>query len=374
LSLAFLIGPLAIGGIAAVLAGIISVVDSIVNNYGECKIDINSGQKSLTVTGGSSLLQLLAQERIFVPSACGGRGSCGVCKVRVLSDVGPILPTELPYLEEEERENGTRLSCQIKVKDDMDIEIPEELFNIKEIRGVVEEINDMTHDIKEVRVKLLDPPQLEFKAGQYAQLESKPYGKIKEPAQRAYSMSSPPHDRDHLEFYVRLVPGGIVTTWTFEELQEGEKIRLIAPIGDFHMRDTDALKVMIAGGSGMAPIKSIVLDMWERGDTDKPVWFFFGARTRKDLFYTEKLKELESKWENFHFIEALSEPTPEDKWDGEVGLITDVLDRYFKGEMNTNGKPMEGYLCGSPGMIDACIAVMTKNGIPEDKIYYDKFA
>jgi Na+-transporting NADH:ubiquinone oxidoreductase subunit F len=373
LSLAFLVGPLAIGGISALLAAIIAIIDSIVNNYGEVQVNINDGHKILKVKGGSPLLATLAQQRIFIPSACGGRGSCGVCKVKATSDIGPLLPTELPYLDEEQRINGIRLSCQVKVKSNIAIEIPEELFNIQEIQGVVESIKDMTYDIKEVRVRLVDPPEINFKAGQYAQIESRPYGKIKEVTQRAYSMSSPPHDKNHLDFYIRLVPGGIVTTFVFEELRESEKIRLIGPIGDFHMRDTDAIKICIAGGSGMAPLKSILLDMYERNSTDTEVWYFFGARTRKDLFYVEELEELEKKWDNLHFISALSEPAPEDKWSGEVGLITDVLNRYCKEKIGRE-KPMEGYLCGSPGMIDACVSVMTSNGIPEEQIYYDKFA
>ncbi|HUV06841.1 MAG TPA: FAD-binding oxidoreductase, partial [Spirochaetia bacterium] len=253
------------------------------------------------------------------------------------------------------------------------IQIPEELFNIQEIEGVVESIRDMTYDIKELRIRLEKPGEISFKAGQYAQLESRPYGKIKERTQRAYSMSSSPSDKNHLEFYVRLVPGGILTTWAFEELKENEKIRLIAPIGEFQMRDTDAIKVCIAGGSGMAPLKSIILDLYEKEDTGKEVWYFFGARTRKDLFYIEELQELAKKWPNFHFIAALSEPQPEDNWNGDTGLITEVLDRYFKNTLPKN-QTMEGYLCGSPGMIDACIRVMSSNGITEDNIYYDKFA
>ena len=366
-------GPLILAGISAFLAAVISIVDAIVNNYGECQIDINGGQRLLKVNGGTSLLGTLAEQKIFIPSACGGRGSCGVCKVKVTSDVGPILPTEEPYLTPEDRADRQRLSCQVKIKSDIAIEIPEDLFNIQQIDGVVESLKDMTHDIKEVRVKLLEPEEISFKSGQYAQLESKPYGKIKEAAQRAYSMSSPPSDKNHLDFYVRLVPGGVLTTYVFEELKENERIRLIGPIGDFHMRDSEAIKICIAGGSGMAPLKSILLNMYENGKNENPVWYFFGARTKKDLFYLDEMRDLEKNWSVFHFVDALSEPLPEDNWEGEVGLITDVLDRHFK-EVIKKDRPMEGYLCGSPGMIDACIRVMTENGISDDRIFYDKFA
>ena len=356
----FLLGPLAIAAISAVLAAIISLIDLLVNNYGECRIDVNDGRKALTVRGGA-------------PSACGGRGSCGVCKVKVLSDIGPILPTELPYLSEEEKAGGVRLSCQIKVKSDLKILVPEELFAIQRFDGIVESIRDMTHDIKELRIRLTEPGEIRFKAGQYAQLESRPYGNIKESAQRAYSMSSVPSETDHVEFFVRLVPGGILTTWVFEMLHENDPIRLVGPIGEFRMNETDACKICVAGGSGMAPLKSIILDMAERSLTDWPVWYFFGARTRKDLFYVEELEKLAAEWQNFHFVMSLSEPQPEDDWKGEVGLITDVLDRYLKEKVGEE-LPKEGYLCGSPGMIDACVRVMQSNGMPEERIYYDKFA
>ena len=370
---AFLYGPLAIAGISAILAAVISIIDFIVNNYGECEIDVNEGSKVLKVKGGSPLLTTLSEQGIYLPSACGGRGSCGVCKAKVLSDIGPILPTELPYLTDEEKRENTRLSCQVKVKSDIKIQIPEELFAIQQFDGVVESITDMTYDIKELRIRLVQPGEISFKAGQYAQLESRPYGNVKSPTQRAYSMSSVPSDRNHLEFYVRLVPGGILTTWVFEELGESDPIRLVGPMGEFRMRDTRACKICVAGGSGMAPLKSIILDMYEKKDTDKTVWFFFGARTKKDLFYVSELRELEQKWPNFHFIAALSEPLSEDDWEGEVGLITDVLNRYLEQKIGDD-LPKEGYLCGSPGMIDACVRVMQSNGFEEEKIYYDKFA
>ena len=232
----------------------------------------------------------------------------------------------------------------------------------------------MTYDIKELKVRLVGPQEIEFSAGQYAQLESRPYGKVKEPTQRAYSLCSAPSEKNHLSFYIRLVPGGIVTTWVFEELKANDRIRLVGPMGEFHMRDSDAVKICIAGGSGMAPFRSILHDLFEKGDTDKEIWYFFGARTRRDLFYIEELEELEKKWPSLHLVIALSEPSPEDKWDSETGLITDVLDRYLKSHIKNGQKPREGYLCGSPGMIFACVNVMTKNGVTEENIYYDKFA
>ena len=369
----YLSSPLAVAGISALLAAVIAVVDSIVNNYGEVTVAINGGKKELNVRGGSTLLRTLATNDIFLPSACGGRGSCGVCKCKVNSDVGPVLPTETPYLNTEEIQQNIRLSCQIKVKEDIEIEVPEEIFSVRHCTGVVESIKDMTYDIKEVRVRLQEPAEIDFEAGQYAQLVSPPYDKVRDYAQRAYSMSSVPSDKRALEFYIRLVPGGVMTTYVFEHLKEKQKIELMAPFGDFHMRKTGSIKLGVAGGSGMAPLKSIILDMLEKQETDREFWYFFGARAVRDLFYIDDLKEIEQKWPNFHFIAALSEPLPDDNWKGDVGLITDVLDRYLN-EVIDKGRPKEGYLCGSPGMIDACIAVMQRHGLTDEVIYYDKFA
>jgi Na+-transporting NADH:ubiquinone oxidoreductase subunit F len=367
-----ILAPLVVSGIAAVLAALISVLDMIVNNYGIVKISINKGKKELDVKGGAPLLQLLAGNEIFLPSACGGRGSCGACKCKVISDVGPHLPTEVPYLTKEEIDENIRLSCQIKVKKNIEIEIPDVLFNVKQYEGIVEKIHDVTHDIKEVLISI-GGNTIEFDAGMYVQLAAPPYAKIKGETQRAYSMSSSPSDKTHVELLVRLVPGGIVTTWVHTLLKEGQKVKIIGPFGEFHRRDTDADMICVAGGSGMAPFKSIFTDMFERKINNRDIWYFFGARTGKDMFYLDELKELEKKWDRFHFIPALSEPQSEDNWSGETGIITDVLDRYLKNKI-ARDKEKEGYLCGSPGMIGACNKVLLDNSIPLEKIYYDKFA
>ena len=374
MNLAYFVAPLAVSGISAALAALISITDRIVNNYGEVTIDVNSGSKKLEVNGGANLLVTLAESGIFIPSACGGRGSCGECKVKVNSDVGPHLPTELPYLNKEQIRNNVRLSCQVKLKADIGIEIPEYLFKIKQYTGTVERIRDVTHDIKEVYFKLDEGQTVDFRAGQYGQIEVPPYDKVKDRTQRAYSMSSVPSDSNHVEFLVRLVPGGIVTTYVHDRLKEGEKMKVIAPFGEFYVRETDATMICVAGGSGMAPFKSIFYDFIEKDKMkDRDIWYFFGARTKKDLFYLEELEKMQNEHERFHFVAALSEPQPEDDWKGETGLITEVLARYLKEEISQE-RPKEGYLCGSPGMLDACMAVMRDHGMTEDKIYFDKFA
>jgi len=372
--LSFFIAPFAVSGISAALAAIISISDRILNNYGNVDININKGKKSVNVKGGAPLLVTLSEQGIFIPSACGGRGSCGACKVKVDSDIGPHLPTETPYLTQKERTENVRLACQVKLKANIDIDIPESLFNVRQYEGIVEKIVDVTHDIKEVLVRLPEGAAVSFTSGQYGQIEVPAYEKIKEPTQRAYSMSSAAGRAGYLEFLVRLVPGGIVTTYVHERLAEGQRMKVVAPFGEFMVRDTDATMVCVAGGSGMAPFKSIFQDRIDRGIMDeRDIWYFFGARTKKDLFYLDWLEELQSTYKRFHFIAALSEPQPEDDWQGETGLITDVLAKYLT-ETMPKDSGREGYLCGSPGMLDACMNVMRKFGMLDEKIYFDKFA
>ncbi len=370
--MSFFIAPLIIALISAVLAALIALVDGVVNNYGDCKIDINEGTRELTVKGGDALLGLLASEGIFLPSACGGRGSCGACKCQIVTDVGPHLPTETPYLTEAEMTEGIHLSCQVKVKKDLSIRIPEELFNVKQFKAKVLSIRDLTYDIKEVLFDLGED-DITFKAGMYVQLVIPPYDKVKGTTQRAYSMSSRPLDNHKVEVLVRLVPGGIATTYVHEHLNEGQSMELVGPFGEFRRSETDAAMICVAGGSGMAPFKSIIHEMIDNNVTNRDLWYFFGARSLKDMFYMDELRALEREHPWFHFVPALSEPAPEDEWTGEIGLITDVLDRFIKEKIGVETE-MEGYLCGSPGMINACNNVMTSNGIALEKIFYDKFA
>jgi Na+-transporting NADH:ubiquinone oxidoreductase subunit F len=365
--LSFLITVGAMCGLSLILALLMVIADLTIGNYGEVKVTINR-DKELTVEGGRPLLGTLMAEKLFIPSACGGRGSCGFCKVKVTSDVGDYLTTELPWISEAEKKQNIRLSCQLKIKKDISIEIPEELFNVKEYRARVQRIRDLTYDIKELTLKLQDPPEISFRAGQYIQFQVPEYELSSESVYRAYSCSSNPSQKDTVELEVRLVPNGICTTYVFQYLKEGQEVTLNGPYGEFFLRDTDREIVFIAGGSGMAPIKSILLKMAETGNARKAT-YFFGARARRDLFLVDEMHELEKKLPNFRYVPALSNPLPEDKWEGEVGLITEVLDRNL-GSLNNH----EAYLCGSPGMIDASVKVLTSKGIPGELIYYDKFA
>jgi len=362
-----LLTVLSISSISTVLAIIIVIAEKYLNDYGDCEIDINNGSKKVTVQGGDTLLSSLGENKIFIPSACGGKATCGSCKVKVIEGAGDVLPTEEPYLSENEINENIRLSCQIKIKRDIKIVIPEDFFNIKEYKARVESIIDKTYDIKEFRLGLIEPSEIDFRAGQYIQIKTKPYEKIKETVSRAYSVSSVPSEKTGIEIIVRLVPGGICTTFMHEYLRVGDEVILSGPYGDFYLREDADDYIFIAGGSGLAPIKSMIFDILEKR-IDKNMIFFFGAGSKKDLYYYEMFKELDNKHENFNYVPALSRPDVDDKWDGEIGLITDIVSRYVDDEMKNHA-----YLCGSPGMLDACINILKSKGFTDQTIFYDKF-
>ena len=353
--------------LAAVLAVLVIWADAVLLNYGECTITVNK-EKDIKVEGGGHLLVALMDNKIFIPSACGGRGTCGLCKLKVLEGAGEILPTEEPYLTQEEMTENVRLSCQVKVRNDLLVEIPEELLAVKEYPVTVERITDLNYDTKEIRLKLPEGEEIHFKAGQYFHFTAPPYGENPEPVYRAYSVSSSPSDTNAVEIIVRLVPGGICTTYMFEILKEGDAVSINGPYGEFHLRDTDAEIIFIAGGSGIAPIKSILHDMKEKQNPRKAT-FFYGVNTVKDLYHVETMRQFEKDLPSFTYIPSIGRTVMDDAWQGETGLVTEVLDKHLK-----DGGRMEGYLCGSPGMIDASMKVLVQKGIPEDRIFYDKFA
>ena len=355
-----------VSGISVFLAGVLTLAERYLLNYGMCKITINK-DRELEVKGGNHLLASLVDNSIFIPSACGGRGSCGLCKVTVLSGGGPLLPTETPYLSKEEMGSGVRLSCQVRVREDLEIKIPEALFSIREYAATVRRIEDLTHDIKALYLDFQNGGTMDFTAGQYVQIKAPQYGKNREEVYRAYSIASSPTQKDSIQLIVRRVPEGICTTYVFDYLKEGDTLMLNGPYGDFFLRDSDREIICIAGGSGLAPIQSILYKMAEE-NIQRKASFFFGCVSKRDLYYADKMKAFENKLENFQFVPALSAPKGEDDWPGETGLITEVVDRYVE-----VGSTMEAYLCGSPGMIDACIKVLRSKGIPEDRIFFDKF-
>jgi Na+-transporting NADH:ubiquinone oxidoreductase subunit F len=352
--------------IGTILALIMVIAQRWLSNYGEVMVDIN-GKRELTVTGGSSLLNTLSDKQIFIPSACGGRGSCGTCKCKVDNGGGPLLPTERPLLTKDEIEGNVRLACQVKVKSDIKINIPESIFNIRRYNSVIDEIIDYTYDIKGVTFKLLDGQTIDFKAGQYVQLESQPYGKIKQKVVRAYSISSKPELKDRIQLIIRLVPEGICTSWVHHHLKVGDKVNFTGPYGDFYLRDTDADILFVAGGSGKAPIKSILEHLKEVG-TNRKMTYFFGARSLRDLYLTEEMQAYEQVFEEFEYVPVLSNPGAEDNWKGKTGFVMPHFKDAIRDPKNT-----EAYLCGSPGMISAVTKSLKEYGIDEQKIYYDSF-
>ena len=356
---------LVVSSIAAALAAALVIAQRFIADYGECEITINDA-RSVKVRGGGSLLESLTREGVFIPSACGGRGTCAYCTLRVLEGGGPILPTEEPYLDAGERQEGMRLSCQVKLRNDIRIEIPEKLFAVRQYTCRCTRIRKLTHDIREFRLELQNPPEIDYLPGQYVQLSCPAYGGNEE-VYRAYSIASDPAERKIIDLVIHLVPGGICTTWCFNCLEEGDEVLINGPYGEFGLSETKAPMVFVAGGSGMAPMKCMLQHMKNRGN-DREVTYFFGVNTVEELFYTDLMNELERQLPNLHFVPVVARPEPTSGWTGETGLVTDALAGNAGNLANH-----EGYLCGSPGMIDAAIGVLKSLGMRDDNTFFDKF-
>ena len=335
-------------------------------SFADHRVDINGGQKIITVRHGASLLAGLAKNGILLPSACGGNARCGTCKIKVEGGVGRLLPQEEPLISPEEKAALFRLSCQVKVETDLRVEVAEAVFAVKQFSGTLVAKQSLTHDIVRLRVALVKPETIEFTAGQYVQLRSLPYGG-KEAVIRAFSIASAPSDKTYIEFMVRKVSNGVCTAWIFERLREGDKVYFTAPYGSLRLSKTASPILFIAGGSGMAPIWSMLCDMKQQGKHRTSI-YFFGALTRRDLFLVNELNALQKELPWFAFVPALSNEPAGSDWTGERGLITEVLARRC---MDCSG--YEAYLCGSPGMIESCRKVLLKCGVAEENIFYDKF-
>jgi len=355
--------PIIIFGILLLITGLLILLDYVLGGSSQKTITIN-GDTQIVVYGDDTVLSTLAQNKVFIPSACGGKATCGTCKFRLVGDVPGVKPTEQPFLSPKEVEDGVRLSCQQKVTENMQIALPTELLSARDFETVVEVVKQLTYDIRLVRFKLIEPNTVDFRPGQFMQIKVPGIEVV-----RAYSLASNPSDKTYVEMIIRYVPNGQATTFVHKALEEGDKITLTGPFGDFFLQEnSDKPIVCIAGGSGKAPIRSILFRLKELGMTRK-VKYFFGARAVRDLYYTEELMALQKEFPNFEYIPALSDPLEEDNWKGATGLITDVLDRMV-GDLSNH----EAYLCGSPGMINACINVLNKHDIKKENVYYDKFS
>jgi len=360
--LEFIVPITVLSCVAFILGVLLILADKFLADYGECRLIIN-GEKELTVRGGLTILSYLTANKIFIPSACGSKATCGLCKSRVISDIGPILPTEKPFMDKEELSNNTRLLCQVKVKKDTEIAIPEEYFLVKEFKTVVESITPLTHDTRMFRFRLTDPPEIKFKPGQFVQFRIPRAGE-----ERAYSIASSPNNPNIVELIVRLVPGGLCTTYMFNKLKVNDNIFLTGSYGDFYLREeTEDPIICVGGGSGSAPIRSIISYLREKNSARKII-SFYGGRTPKDIYFTEEYNMLSEEMKDFIHIPAISEPADGDGWKGEKGLITEVMESHL-----TDASNHEAYMCGPPIMIKFARLLLEKLGIDPDRIYYDEF-
>lgn len=362
-----LLSLLAISGISAVLALFLEIADLWIADYGEKKILIND-RRELNVKGGAPLLSSLADNDIFLPSACGGKGTCAYCKVKILEGGGPVLPTETPYLTKEELKDNVRISCQVKVKEDLRIEMPDEFFLVRRFNVRVNNIEVLTPDIKAVYLDILDSEEgINFKPGQYVQLEVPPSKLSYNPEFRAYSVASPAGEKHRVELVVTEVTGGVVSTYIHEYLKKGDLLSMRGPFGDFYLRESDRDLLFIATGSGLAPIRSILYQLKEEGINRKAT-LFFGDRTPVDLYYYEELREMEKTLPDFTYVPTLSRTTAEHNWHGEKGRVTALIEKYVPDKA-----PLDAYICGAPAMVQSCIDLLLEKGIPEANIFYDKF-
>jgi Na+-transporting NADH:ubiquinone oxidoreductase subunit F len=402
----YLVSLLIFSGVIIILVFVLLFVEAKVTTQGSHTITINdSKDDALTVSGNPTLLSALAQNDIFLPSACGGSGSCAMCKCKVTDGGGAILPTELAHLSRKEKLEGVRLSCQLKVKQDMAIQVPESIFGIKKVNAVVVSNDNVSTFIKELVLEPEEP--IEFEAGAYIQIDVPEYeltfkdfqidskyvsewkkynlfdlaAKGIKPGFRAYSMANPPHEKDIIKLNVRIatpppgtesIPPGFGSSFIFG-LKPGDKVQISGPYGDFMAKDTDKEMCFIGGGAGMAPLRSHILHQLEGINSGRKMSFWYGARSVKEMFYHEEFTDLAERYDNFTYHIALSSPEKEDNWTGLTGFIhTHLIDSYLKDHEDPT--EIEYYLCGPPPMIDAVIESLYDLGVEDDMIFFDKFS
>jgi Na+-transporting NADH:ubiquinone oxidoreductase subunit F len=374
---------------------------------GEVTITINDDPgKALRVAAGNTLLGTLAGARIFVPSACGGKGACGVCEVVVKEGGGDLLPTETGFIGRGEAARGCRLACQVKVKRDMKIEIAPEVFSVRKWRCRVVGNRNVATFIKELKLALPEGEEVPFRAGGYVQIECPPHARafrdfdidapfretwdrfdlwrfnstVTEPLQRAYSMANYPDERGMLLFTIRIafppgyatdIPPGAMSSWIFG-LKPGDEVTVSGPYGEFFARDTAKEMCFIGGGAGMAPMRSHIFDQLKRLHTRRKATFWYGARSLGEAFYGDEFDALAREHPNFEWHLALSEPLPEDDWHGPTGFIHDVLrERYLKN--HPAPEDVEYYMCGPGPMTKAVIAMLLDLGVDRENILLDDF-
>ena len=393
-------------GVVLFLVGALLLVESRVVLKGDRKIVINEdADKSVQTPTGTTLLAALTQNNILLPSACGGKGSCGVCKCKVTGGGRDILPTELAHLSRNEKLDNIRLACQLKVKEDMKIRIPDEIFNIKKYDATVVSNQNVASFIKELRLKLDPGMRMDFETGSYVQIDipeyersyreihvGETYKKVwdrfdfwglkassEEPVYRAYSMANTPTEEE-LRFTIRVatpppgspgLPPGVASSYLFT-LKPGDRVSLSGPYGDFFIKNTQREMCFIGGGAGMAPLRAHIFHNLLTKNTERKITFWYGARSKSEMFYDEEFKELEKNFDNFSYHVALSDPQPEDDWDGLVGFIHQVVhDQYLKNHPDPD--EIEYYICGPPLMLEAVQKMLDSLGVEPEMIAFDDF-
>ena len=402
-----ILGVVSFTGVVILLVLVIIFARSRLVSTGSVNIEINDDPaNTITVPAGSKLLQTLAENKIFLSSACGGGGTCSQCKCLVMDGGGSILPTEESHFTSKEQNEGWRLSCQVAVKNDLKIKIPDEVFGVKEWECEVISNDNVATFIKELILKLPEGEEVNFKAGGYVQLEAPAYEDLSykafdvdneyhsdwdkfkiwdnvanndEPIIRAYSMANYPEEKGVLKFNIRIaspppgsdVPPGLMSSWVFN-LRAGDKVRVFEPFGEFFARKTDAEMVFVGGGAGMAPMRAHIFDQLLRINTNRKITFWYGARSLREMFYVDEFDKLQEDNENFNWHVALSDPLPEDDWSGETGFIHQVLlDNYLKS--HPAPEDCEYYLCGPPMMNKAVIDMLINLGVEPENIMLDDF-
>lgn len=374
---------------------------------GDIEIAINNdAEKTVITEAGGKLLGALANSGIFISSACGGGGTCGQCRVKIKSGGGDILPTELNHINKLQAREGERLACQVSVKENMDIELPEEIFGVKKWECTVISNDNQATFIKELKLQIPDGETVPFKAGGYIQIEAPAHhvkysdfdieeqyrgdwerfgffkleSKVDDETIRAYSMANYPDEAGIILLNVRIatppprdltLPCGKMSSYIFS-LKPGDKVTISGPFGEFFAKETENEMVFIGGGAGMAPMRSHIFDQFGRLKTERKVSFWYGARSKREMFYKEDFDGIAAEHENFQWHVALSDPQPEDNWDGYTGFIHNVL---FENYLKDHEAPedCEYYMCGPPVMNAAVIAMLKDLGVEDENIFLDDF-
>ncbi len=328
-------------------------------------IDINSGQRTVEATHGEPLFFELDRSGVHLPSACGGRGICGLCRTRVLAGGGDVNDIERQHLSEAEIGAGVRLACQLSVEGDLAIEVAESVLKARRFEASVAGKRRLTHDMMEVRFELDGDAGVADKPGQFIRLEVPQQGG---PVHRAYSISSLASEKGSIETVVRLVPDGVGSLYV-HRLEAGDRVAFMGPYGEFELsQDPDVAVVCVGGGSGMSPIKNVIHSVYEKWP-ERECWLFFGCRTPRDVFYYDEFRELARKHPSFHVVYALSDPEEGGDWDGETGFIHLSVEQHLE----KSDAPRQAFLCGPPPMIEAAMKVLEEKGLAPGEMYYDKF-